>query len=618
MNLFLQAQDKLRNKPLPTQIESFREFLEVRPQVYHDLFVAQDWAQLNAIFMRGFHHLQITMYSKIDQDALFHLNAFLNEFLFYWTRPNFGVPLEYVERWLAMNPCIANAVAISAFRTTDAQCSIILGQSENNLLRLLTLYNARCEYQIPLDIYFNANPWIASLWWNYAIGLYQGGMASELVHSNLRKHLAYGDRITELRNFHNVSFGATYIDPVLDRKVRERVNLLVQAQVAKFDVTAYHNTPDPRHIAFVSGCWAQNHSVWRNQACFLEALKAAGYRLTLVHCGAERPDLQRDHFDDHKRVWVNQQGGMEMQEVLTNTFGMVYFPDVGMTMESIFLANFRLAPVMVASYGHSSSTFGSLVDHFIGSRDIEEDITERTGVPAQDRYSENLILIPGWGIGNTMPTYQRKEWKHPTDDATCLIGCSWFGQKVTYASLKLLVRIRDEVVKDGRKVKFRLFSGGALSANLAFIMFCIDVAKVLGQDAEVAVPMGYDDYMDSLAECAFAIDDVSFGGCNTVADSIWLGQPIVSRPGKHWRNTIGSYLAHRAGNRVPLTDDDLVTEVVRMANYRRWPYRGDDLWTAQILTNRNRETGRGFLGAVNKILLATYPVPSAAFCSSLP
>lgn len=43
----------------------------------------------------------------------------------------------------------------------------------------------------------------------------------------------------------------------------------------------------------------------------------------------------------------------------------MFFPDVGMSWPSMYLANRRLAPLAVAGVGHSVSTFGSLVDFYV-------------------------------------------------------------------------------------------------------------------------------------------------------------------------------------------------------------------------------------------------------------
>lgn len=62
---------------------------------------------------------------------------------------------------------------------------------------------------------------------------------------------------------------------------------------------------------------------------------------------------------------------------------------VGMHHLDIVFANQRLAPVQVASYGHSSSTHGSLVDWWLAGREAEP-----SPIPASS-YSERVLLLPG-------------------------------------------------------------------------------------------------------------------------------------------------------------------------------------------------------------------------------
>lgn len=67
----------------------------------------------------------------------------------------------------------------------------------------------------------------------------------------------------------------------------------------------------------------------------------------------------------------------------------VWLVQVGMHHLDIVFANQRLAPVQVASYGHSSSTHGSLVDWWLAGREAEP-----SPIPASS-YSERVLLLPG-------------------------------------------------------------------------------------------------------------------------------------------------------------------------------------------------------------------------------
>ena len=84
-----------------------------------------------------------------------------------------------------------------------------------------------------------------------------------------------------------------------------------------------------------------------------------------------------------------------------NEFALVYFPDIGMTKFSICLANLRVAPIQVAGVGHSVSTFGADIDYYMSGADVETpDRPERF-------FSERLVLLPGCGSVNELPTYAR-------------------------------------------------------------------------------------------------------------------------------------------------------------------------------------------------------------------
>lgn len=49
-------------------------------------------------------------------------------------------------------------------------------------------------------------------------------------------------------------------------------------------------------------------------------------------------------------------------------FDILFYPDLGMTAQSLLLGNKRLARgLQIASYGHSSSTQGALIDYWIGT-----------------------------------------------------------------------------------------------------------------------------------------------------------------------------------------------------------------------------------------------------------
>ena len=52
-------------------------------------------------------------------------------------------------------------------------------------------------------------------------------------------------------------------------------------------------------------------------------------------------------------------------------FDAIFFPELGMHPVGVLLANQRLAPLQIASYGHSSSSHGAMIDFFVGGEEVE-------------------------------------------------------------------------------------------------------------------------------------------------------------------------------------------------------------------------------------------------------
>jgi predicted O-linked N-acetylglucosamine transferase (SPINDLY family) len=59
--------------------------------------------------------------------------------------------------------------------------------------------------------------------------------------------------------------------------------------------------------------------------------------------------------------------------------------------------------------------------------------------------------------------------------------------------------------------------------------------------------LGYADYMGFMEEGDLTLDSYHFGGCNTVADSLFVRRPMVVWQGDKWYNRIGGAMLRRVG-----------------------------------------------------------------------
>jgi predicted O-linked N-acetylglucosamine transferase (SPINDLY family) len=227
-----------------------------------------------------------------------------------------------------------------------------------------------------------------------------------------------------------------------------------------------------------------------------------------------------------------------------------------MTMKSIMCANLRIAPLQVCGVGHSVSTFGSLIDYFISGADVE--LPEG----AEANYSERLVLLPGYGIIHNPIHYARRN--PPVTSDPMVINCPWYAQKTNHEMLELLARIDRETY---RALQFRFYPGGSVGRDNGHVAFARDVGRVLAPGTFTVYPgMPYDDYMTRMEEGALTIDAYPFGGCNTVADSLYLGKVTLTYQGRSWYNRIGSQMLLSVGldELVAHDDESYVAKAVRL------------------------------------------------------
>lgn len=507
---------------------------QFNPQQLITIYSKQKYDELSEIFLEIICHFAENTYFAISPEYQYFIDAFVKNFLYFFTQPDYIISDAHTIKFIQLNPTIANLVAISNFKNTDAYLEILRNQP-NNFVKILTLYSARNNVNFDKNLLFNTNPNLACLWYSEFLELYKSALVNKTAYYSLREHLLY--RHENLKIFYSISeicFGATYIDENKDHEIKYKLNQTIQESPFCQNAQII-NKPDPKKIAIITSLWFDQHSVYRILAEFVNSLKS-DYDLTLVHLGAVRNNLDIEGFRGMKYVFF-ENGSLNIEAIANNDFQLIFYPDIGMSDESIFLSNLRLAPIQVCGLGHSVSTFGSKIDYYISGANVENINL------ANKNYSERLVLLPGFGAIHNHPIYDlRKPQKSRSE---FIINCSWFAQKINFPMLNLLKEIIDNTQKP---LLFRFFSGGALIKKNDFIPFGKDLESILGKDNFELVPVKmYDEYMEMMEEGDLCIESYHFGGCNIVADSLYLRKLMVTFEGNRWYSRIGSQMLRTIG-----------------------------------------------------------------------
>lgn len=515
------------------------------------LYVDRRFDELSEQLLALLTHFEKAAYITLSPPAQYFVNAFVKQFLNLFTQPEYLIAERHVGRFLRQNLVISNLVAVSSFRTTDAHLELLRDQ-EANFIKTLTLYSARNTIKFDRASFFDVDAGKASVWYSAYCQIYRSGLVNEVVAKNLREHFEFRDeRLSLTYEPQEAYFGSTYLDGECDSFIKPVVNRSLRAIGAQWPV---RNTPDPKKIALFSALWSPSHSVHRITSQYVAALREK-YHLTFYQLGGFGLTIDKSLFDEVRHV-PDSGGKIDISAVVENDFQVAYFPDVGMSPHSIMLSNMRLAPIQIASLGHSVSTWGADIDYFISGAEVE--VADR---PEQN-YSERLVLLPDCGAIHNKPEYQPSGRKKSVPEF--LINCPWFSQKVNVRMCRLMQRIIDEA---GRPLRFRLFSGSSLMRQADFLSFFRQLGSVLKNvQLEIVANRPYPEYMGLMEEGDISIDSFHFGGCNTIADSLLLRLPTVTYEGNKWYNRIGSQMLRMAGTPelVATNDDEYVAKVGRL------------------------------------------------------
>ncbi|MGB8853928.1 MAG: hypothetical protein WCC69_10225 [Pirellulales bacterium] len=525
---------------------------EFSPRDLITAYQAGDYDAMSRQLLSVLDYLRDTTFQTLDVRTVHALNAFTKHFLYFFTQEDFSPSDTDLAAFVARNAVIANLAAMTEFGSTDPFVQILLGQSRN-FTKLLAIYSPRNRIHIDPRLLFNTNPVLATKWYFACVENYRSDCADKGTLEKLRGHIRYeDDRMSgELGASHHTYFGATYIDHEHDYLVKQRINRLFQSTpIARRQIT---NTPKPKRIAVITAMWWPGQSVYRSQAPFIHAL-AKDHELVLIHLGRPRSDIDTRGFAE-VRSYNASGDATDLSAIDPNDFAMAYFPDIGMTIESLILANMRIAPIQVSNYGHPVSTFGAKIDYWIGGRDTEDPNR------AQEHYSERLVLIPGCAQAPVPITHPLAYPQLP--ETPVIIDCSWAGQKINDDHLQ---RLAEMVRRVRTPVRFKFFPGGSVLEN-RYLPLKKAIDAVLGPHrVQVFGNIGYPTYMTELEAAHFALDAHPFGGYNTAVDLLTLRKPIVTLEGNRFYNRSTAYLLRKAGldELVASTPEEYIDLGVRM------------------------------------------------------
>ncbi len=502
-----------------------------------------------------------------DKGFTADINIFAKNFLNLFTHPAFIIPETDYELYIRFNLGISNIISVSDVKSTDSYIYNLMNGNikafkilpKNTLVKILALYSIRNDISLDYRCLFFSDARLSSIWyWEYfALPDY----ITKTNYANIQNHLDAFDLISKRlsipEKLSNPYFYSTYIHPGKDKKIKEKINQLVQDKYSWVNINNISGTLSdgikPK-IAVISQNLHAQHSVARCTYEYLSEL-SNDYELTLIHIGKIKAPVDIKIFKNIIYLnFINNEN--ELFQLNDNKFQAVIFPDIGMNDQSIILANIRIAPVQISLMGHSASTFGAKIDYYISGTETEviED--------AEENYSERLVLVPGIGVHPSLKNYSYI--KKQKVEEPFIISCPWTIQKINYPHL---IHLREILLRADKKILFRFFPSVMFEYYLNQITS--EIGSILGpENIEIVPNLPSAKFEEYFQKGDLVIDSFHYGGYTTIIDALFLKKPMVVLEGNKLYNSFGNVFFRKLGLDELIAKDstEYITKIVSLIN----------------------------------------------------
>lgn len=328
----------------------------------------------------------------------------------------------------------------------------------------------------------------------------------------------YGDIVCKTRSaWHNSMYSEIALGEIPRWRERTRIRLLI--------VTG--------HI--------RRHSVWDVLLHgLLRHLDKARFQVFVYHTVAKVDDETR-RAQEYVEKFV--QGPANWLSLLREDApDIIFYPEIGMDLETLKLASLRLAPLQIASWGHPITTGLRSIDIFLSGELLERCDAERD-------YRERLVRLPGTGACSvlmpfmqTAPNLERAA--HVPNHVKFLISQQAVKFDPSIDDLFVqIARLSGECVFWFIRDRKYTWATDIIEKRLrkVFAEAALDPAKYL----YFADWLQGNEFWEFMAQMDIFLDLPSFSGYTTAWQAVHCGLPIVTCEGRYLRQRLAAGLLRK-------------------------------------------------------------------------
>ena len=286
-------------------------------------------------------------------------------------------------------------------------------------------------------------------------------------------------------------------------------------------------------IGFISEFFT-NHTIGKLFKNIIFSLDHSKFNIFILHSKkTKQSELFNEFIEKEKKGFLKN---IRLPEKLSEKidffkkekFNILFYPDIGMSVEMYYLSLIRLAKHQIMSWGHPETTGSESIDFFLCSKSLITDETSKS-------YSEKLLLM------NHLPMiYEVPKIKQKLEDTelsknniySCPQTMFKFHPDFDHILAEILKKDKKGIlylIKDNNKIYFN-----KLINRFKKIKY-FDLDRIIFLD-----PLSRDNYINHLGTSSVLLDPLYFGAGNSFHESMVYGTPTVTMPTKFIKSRIVS------------------------------------------------------------------------------
>ena len=210
---------------------------------------------------------------------------------------------------------------------------------------------------------------------------------------------------------------------------------------------------------------------------------------------------------------------------------IIFYPDIGLSVEFYYLALMRLAKYQITTFGHPETTGSNSIDFYLISKNCVNDNTQK-------HYSEKLLLMNYLPMVYPKP-FTKKKLSEDELKKKNIYSCPQTLFKIHPDFDQIIFDILEKdkkgivyLLKDSNKVWYKKLIK-RLSKNKKY-----DSKKIIFMD-----PLNYEDYLLHLGRSSVLLDPLYYGAGNSFFESMLFGTPTITFPTDYIKSrlVLGAY-----------------------------------------------------------------------------